>query len=45
MVLSPAPAGRWADLPEDIAFSIASLLQVGVSLPLYLPKIVLGWSR
>ncbi|XP_039801267.1 uncharacterized protein LOC120665696 isoform X3 [Panicum virgatum] len=27
MELSPAPAGRWADLPEDIALAVASRLQ------------------
>nr|CAB3461672.1 unnamed protein product [Digitaria exilis] len=27
MELSPAPGGRWADLPEDIALAIASRLQ------------------
>jgi hypothetical protein len=24
-----SPAGRWADLPEDIALAVASRLQVG----------------
>ncbi|WVZ98292.1 hypothetical protein U9M48_043753 [Paspalum notatum var. saurae] len=27
MGLSPAPAGRWTDLPEDIAVAVASRLQ------------------
>jgi hypothetical protein len=31
MELSPAPAGRWADLPEDIALAVASRLQVSLS--------------
>lgn len=43
---APAPAGRWADLPGDIAVSIASRLQVGLSLdPPPGPRDPKGFSR